>query len=48
MDPTPRDPFNLYSQGVSIGLVQGSNLDNSPSDNLSHGSYQDYRSKPYG
>jgi hypothetical protein len=47
-DPIPRDPFNLYSQGVPIGSVQGGNPDNSPSDSLSHGSYQDYRSKPYG
>jgi hypothetical protein len=48
IDPIPRDPFNLYSQGVLIGSVQGNNLDNSPSDSSSHGSYQDYRSKPYG
>jgi hypothetical protein len=48
MDPIPRDPFNLYSQGIPIGSIQGSNPDDSPSDNLSYRSYQDYRSKSYG
>jgi hypothetical protein len=38
-DPTPRDLFNLYSQGVLIGSVQGGDPDDSPSDSSSHGSY---------
>jgi hypothetical protein len=38
-DPTPRDLFNLYSQGVLIGSVQGGDPDDSSSDSSSHGSY---------